>query len=177
MRRQYEFARKWWLSARFPIGIGNFVAVDQVALPTGLIPLTGNGTRDFCLGVELGQAFLKLLRPWPVSPHHQYEPIVGPDYSNTLLKRLPSSSEAEMLRLGFLFPTETILDLSLQAPALLPTIGMRVDLLTDEVIRRRIAYLLPAMPSPVIELPNVFDVAFTAKGLILASGEGNDQSD
>lgn len=152
------FARRWWLAARFPIGANDWAGIAQIALPAGPVPNTGDDDLDYALGFELGQALLKLRRPWPPLPGQDVEIDDAPDYLSDLSRRIGQGPAVEWLRLGFLAAVDTLVDVALNAPDRMPAILARVDRLNDQATRARIAYLLESREP----LPSVFDDAFDA---------------
>ncbi|MBL8445908.1 MAG: hypothetical protein JNJ44_00680, partial [Zoogloeaceae bacterium] len=158
MHASATFARRWWLAAKFPIGADETASLDQIALPNGPIPTTNDAGTDCALGFELGQAALKLGRPWPMEAGEESEPDVAPDYISELLLRIGSGPAVQFLRMGFLCAPEALVEVALNAPSRLPAITERLDKLDDALIRARIAYVLEKGEA----LPTIFDEGFVS---------------
>ncbi|MBL8448007.1 MAG: hypothetical protein JNJ44_11400 [Zoogloeaceae bacterium] len=111
---------------------------------------------DYSLGFELGQALLKLRRPWPALPGQEVEIDDGPDYLANLSSRIGYGLAVDWVRMGFLGAVETMTNVALNKPDMLSAVASRLDRLTDPAIRARIAYLWEAGEP----LPTVFDDGF-----------------
>lgn len=142
MSRPDAFARRWWKGCRFTSGDGGVSDLGQTFLPDGPVPPTHDGARDYALGLELGQAYLKLRRPCPLGPEALIEPDPAPDYLHQLSSRIGYGPSVASLRLGFFEVVDGLADCALHRPEALRALTDRLDRLQAESIAVRIAWIV-----------------------------------
>jgi hypothetical protein len=122
-----------WLDLSFPIG-------NARGLPAIPLPSTRSIALDLCLGFELGQAALKLKRPYCPEPGEVWIPSDDmSDFSIVLGKWIGYAQGNFYLQFGFLNVIETLADRALSYPEQLPRIAARLDSLSDSGMQDRIA--------------------------------------
>lgn len=168
-------AVSFWREVKFPIGESDTAGLGDVVFPQGNhnIPPTGEYWLDHWLGNELGQTLFKLLRPWPIEPGETREPDEYPHYLQVVLcEWVGSSTEKRGLRDGLLHAMGCLADHALSVPSRMPTVRRRIDSLSNQLLRVRVAALLdrysPDDPCAVF-IPTVFCEGFEAFNATLLS--------
>lgn len=107
-----------------------------VDLPDGAIDTLGLG--PFALGALIGDACLKLLRPWPLEAGERYNER-GPfsEISSVIDLMLPLSPKAAATREAFLFRLGEFVNIGLHRPGQLPAIIANIDTLTNARLTER----------------------------------------
>ena len=107
-----------------------------IELPGGAIDTLGLG--PFSLGALIGDACLKLLRPWPVGAGERHRDR-GPfsEISSVIDLMLPLSPKAAATREAFLFRLGEFVNIGLHQPDLVPGIIANIDALTNARLTER----------------------------------------
>lgn len=135
-------------------GIDQFPNLRQMAfhvvgkaprpLPDGKADTWGMGT--YALGLLIGDAHFKLMRPWVTSPAEWRELMGSGQDSNEIAGiadgLLPLSPPAEPVRDAFLHRIGEFLDIALHRPDRLPSIIAAIDALTNERLTQRARAIL-----------------------------------
>jgi len=105
-------------------------------LPGGAIDTLGLG--PFSLGALIGDACLKLLRPWPLEADERHSDR-GPfsEISSIIDLMLPLSPKAAATREAFLFRLGEFVNIGLHQPDRLPAIIANIDALTNARLTER----------------------------------------
>lgn len=110
-------------------------------MPDGSVDTLGMGI--FALGGLIGDACLKLARPWPLAPGERFvaDPAQGliVEIADSLL---PLSPKADAVRGAFLCRMGEFLEIVLHQPERLPAIIVNVDALTNARLTERAAAIL-----------------------------------
>lgn len=113
-------------------------------MPDGRIDTWGMGT--IALGLLIGDAHLKLMRPWPTSMAEWWELMKSGPAGNEIARiadgLLPLSPKAEPVRDAFLSRVNEFLDIALHRPDRLPAIITALDALTNERLTERARAIL-----------------------------------
>lgn len=110
-----------------------------VPMPDGVVDWLGMG--PFALGGLIGDASLKLVRPWPTTAAEwvglmQQGPD-GSEISTIIDAMLPLSPKASSVRSAFLYRVGEFMDVALHRPERLPAIIAALDALTSERLTER----------------------------------------
>lgn len=165
------YALRFWREMKFPIGEGNSIGLDSIALPCPIfapgIPTAGAYWLDFWIGHELAQAAFKLQR---------FESIERGEVCNTggddlrifstILDEWIGLDPSKLdMRCGFIAALELMSDHALNAPERLPLLHQRIDSLSDHLLRARIAAIIDeyrASDTGDVSVPTIFDDSFDA---------------
>ncbi len=109
----------------------------SIPLPGGEVDLTGTG--PFALGTLIGDAYLKMARPWVHTPD-EWRSAGAIDIVENVL--LPLSPRACQTRAAFLYRLGEFIDLALHQPERLPAIIANIDALTNARLTERAAAIL-----------------------------------
>lgn len=168
-------AVRFWREVKFSIGETDTAGLSDIVFPQGNrdIPPTGEYWLDHWLGNELGQALFKVLRPWSIESGETLEPDEEPHYLKVVLSEwIGGSTEKRGLRDGLLHAVGCLADHALSIPARMPTVRRRVNSLSNQLLRVRVAALLdrysPDDPCAVF-VPTVFCEGFEAFNAMLLS--------
>jgi len=106
------------------------------------VPLAGGyvdtlGMGPYALGSLIGDAHLKLMRPWPAADGDWF-PRADAGYLLAIADgMMPLSPKADAVRAAFLYRLGEFMDIALHRPELLPGIAARLDTLTNERLTER----------------------------------------
>lgn len=118
-----------------------FHVIGKAPMPDGSVDTLGMGI--FALGGLIGDACLKLARPWPLAPGERFvaDPAQGliVEIADGLL---PLSPAAAAVRGAFLCHMGEFLEIVLHQPGRLPAIIANVDALTNARLTERAAAIL-----------------------------------
>lgn len=116
------------------------VGKAPVSLPGGEVDTLGMG--PFALGALIGDAHLKLMRPWPLSPDQWASHADVGEIDVIANAMLPLSPKADAVRVAFLYRIGEFMDLALHRPELLPGLAGRIDAMTNERLTERARAIL-----------------------------------
>lgn len=126
-----------------------FHVVGRAPITTSAIASDPVGTGSYALGAFVGDAALKLLRPWPVASTD----VVEIDTAQFIIGEigdglLPLSPAAEEVRVAFLFRLGEFLEIALNQPQRLPEIVAKIDALTNARLTERARAILTRGEDP-----------------------------
>lgn len=95
------------------------------------------GMELYALGSLIGDAHLKLMRPWPATAGDWF-PRADAGYLLAIADgMMPLSPKADAARAAFLYRLGEFMDIALHRPVLLPGVVVRLDALTNERLTER----------------------------------------
>lgn len=120
-----------------------FHVIGKAPRPTPAVPIDAFGMGPYVLGHFIGDAVLKLLRPWPVYGADGFaaDPAQGliEDIADGLL---PVSPAADAVRGAFHCRIGELLEIALHQPGRLPAIIANIDALTNARLTERARAIL-----------------------------------
>ena len=153
----------------FRIGEGDRAGIDQLPslrplaffvvgkapalLPDGGVDTFGMGT--YAMGLLIGDACLKLMRPWAMGSAEWLDLMKSDPVSNEpgdiADSLMPLSPKAEPVRAAFRYRISEYLDITLHRPDLLPSIIAAIDALTNERLTQRARAILETGIDPGVD--------------------------
>jgi hypothetical protein len=129
------------------------VGKNPLQMPDGYSDPEGMGV--WALGGLIGDAHLKLMRPWPTSTTEWFQLTQsGPDDNHIEIiadAMLPLSPMASTVRVAFLYRIGAFLDIALHWPARMQAVAVAVDALTNERLTERAEAILETGIDPGAE--------------------------
>lgn len=112
--------------------------VGKAPLLTPVIHADPIGLGVYSLGALIGDAYLKLLRPWPLEAGEGYG-VCGPfpEIGDVISLMSPLSPKAAGTREAFLSRVGEFVNIALHDPRRLPTINANIDALTNARLTER----------------------------------------
>lgn len=114
-----------------------FHVIGKAPMLTPVIHVDPLGAGVFNLGLLIGDAALKLLRPWPVYGSDVFVADPAQGLVLDIAERLPVSPGADAVRSSFLCRVGEFLEIALHQPGRLPEIIANIDALTNARLTER----------------------------------------
>lgn len=114
-----------------------FHVIGKAPMLTPVIHADPVGMGVYSLGALIGDATLKLLRPWPVYGYDAFAADPAQALILEIADALPLSPVAESVRLSFFCRMGEFLEIALHHPGRLPAIIANIDALTNERLTER----------------------------------------
>jgi hypothetical protein len=119
-----------------------FHVIGKAPMLTPVIHADPIGAGVFSLGALIGDAALKLLRPWPLYGSEAFAADPAQTMILDIADLLPLSPGAEYVRLSFLCRMGEFMEIVLHHPGRLPAIIANIDALTNARLTERAREIL-----------------------------------